>query len=380
MSTAVAAKGLKAQKTNVYAGLGDILQKGFDPVLQTDDQMIRISLDDIEVAPQVREEFEDEENPLSELGESLKVRQLQNIVVRPNQPGRGKRYLLVIGERRVRSAVASGQSDLWALVARMTDAEAEDAQFAENVQRKNLTQFEEARRIARDLEQLNGSRPALLLKYHKSQAWLSKRLSLLNLSPEARRAVQSNVTADVEVLSSLSMLEKSSPDEAKAVVEELRANRGKVKARDLVNAAKERVKAKEQKSKQETTVAAARDRSQEEPGEERVFAHAKMRSKAPPHEEPLARAYGEIFEKGRTPKDVLEALSDDSREAVEGYLATFYEAGKQAQDSARVVIEGFRNGGFATDGVGAFALVAYLHGTDGKAKFSLLNIFGAVKP
>ena len=44
-----------------------------------------------------------------------------------------------------------------------------------------------------------------------------------------------------------------------------------------------------------------------------------------------------------------------------------------------VLIQGFRNGQFSSDGDGAFALVAFLHGAASAAKFSLINVFGSVK-
>src|SRR5688572_18829892 len=66
---------------------------------------IDVPLDDIEVVAQVRETFEDpdDENSLANLGKSLRKRQAQAIVLRPNPRGT-KPYELVIGGRRVRGA------------------------------------------------------------------------------------------------------------------------------------------------------------------------------------------------------------------------------------------------------------------------------------
>lgn len=374
--SAVASKAPAKAKGGVFGGLTSILAEGFDPILSKDDRMERVNVDDILVLPQVREEFEDEDNLLSELGESLQGRQLQNIVVRPN-PEPGKPYILVIGERRLRSAQASGQGELWALIATMSDDEAEEAQFAENVQRKNLTLLEEAKRIQRDVEQL-GSTDAVLAKHKKSHAWLSKRLSLVDLPDQARRLMKENISADVEVIQNVKVIEQRDAGKAKALVDELKAGRGKVNARALAQSVKAQVKPKQAKAG--GAVATSKDRSHEEPGAATVFAPAKNKGARPSHEAPLVRAYEAIFEAQKAPQSVLDAFDDGEREAAESYLATFYEAGKQAVDPARIVIEGFRNGGFASDGLGAFALVAYLHGADRKAKFSLLNILGAVKP
>lgn len=119
-----------------------------------------ISLDLILVKNQVREEFEDEENPLSELADDIKQRGiLQPILVRPVQGGK---YELVAGERRFRAAKLAGLKAIPAFVKSMTDEEAAEAQFIENIRRKNLTLQEEAQRIQRDLDACGGDVEAVL--------------------------------------------------------------------------------------------------------------------------------------------------------------------------------------------------------------------------
>ena len=71
---------------------------------------------------------------------------LQPILLRPNSNG----YEL-IGERRYRVSKLAGFDQIPAYIRDMTDEEAEDAQMAENIHRKNLTQIEEAKKIQRDL-------------------------------------------------------------------------------------------------------------------------------------------------------------------------------------------------------------------------------------
>lgn len=374
---------------NAFAGLGDMLAGGLSDEFTSSDHMMKIKVADIELPEeQVRDkdQMEDDENTLDDLGDSLAKRQAQNIIVRPNPnyPHKtDKPYLNVAGERRVRASLKKGIPELWALVAELTDEEAEELQLAENIQRKNLTQMEEAKRIQRDLDKL-GSVEAVLEKHNKSRAWLSKIMSLLHLPEQAKRLVHENISADLEVINTVKTIEKADPKKAKALVDELKQTRGKSNAREKATAVKEEVKpSKKAKKDSGGSVATGRDRSHEEPSQGDVFAPAKPSrpSKRPAHEDVLERAYIAIFESGKAPKSVLDGMGDDEREAVENYLHTFYEAGKQASEgvSARVVIEGFRNGGFSSDGVGAFALVAYLHGTDGKAKFNVLNVFGCLK-
>lgn len=373
-------------KANAFEGLADMMSGGFDAEIGSADHMRKVALADIEIRAQVRDadQMEDEENTLDDLGDALAKRQAQNIVVRPNSPGSAQPYLLVAGERRVRAALRKGLPDLWALVAELTDEEAEELQFAENVQRKNLTQMEEAKRIQRDLDKLDGNVDAVLAKHNKSRAWLSKIMSLLHLPEQAKRLVKENISADLEVINTVKTIEKANPGKAKALVDDLKKSRGKTSAREQVAKVKEEVKPSKKTAAKNTggSVATPRNRDIEDPSEGQVFAPAKQArpSNRPAHESALTNAYMAIFEQGRQPKAVLEGLSDAEREAVESFLQTFYEAGVQATNAARTVMEGFRNGGFSSDGIGAFAMVAYLHGTDGKARFNLLNIFGVMKP
>ena len=373
-----------ATTTNAFAGLGDMLAGGFDTMLASDASEQMVSLDDIEIAAQDREEFEDAENTLADLGQSLRMQQAQAILLRPNRPGATRPYLLVAGERRVRAARIEGLQELRARIKPMSDEEAQDVQFAENVHRKNLTQIEEAKRLQRDLDQL-GSVEAVLAKHKKSRAWLSKNMALLQLPAEAKRLVTEGISADVEVITSVRTIETKDPKRAAALVDELKHTRGKESARDKVGAVKDEMRSAKKPAKSADTgsVATPRDRRQEAAGQGAIFAPAKADEKptrVPSEAEILERVYAAIFEDRKAPTSVLNALPAEQSAAMDTHLRTFYEAGKQAVDPAQAVIQGFRGGRFACDGSGAFALVAFLHGADRKAKFNLLNVAGCLKP
>jgi ParB family chromosome partitioning protein len=377
-------KAKKTPRTSAYAGLGDILAGGFDAGLTDDASDQTVNLDDIEIVAQVREEFEDDDNSLAELGRSLRKIQLQAILLRPNPAGSAKPYQLVAGERRVRAARLEGLRSLRARVKALSDEEAADAQFAENVQRKNLTQIEEAKRIQRDLDQL-GTVDKVLAKHNKSRAWLSKILSLLSLPEQAKRLVKENISADIELINSVRTIEKADPDKARALVDELKASRGKVNAREKVAAAKDEVKPPKthkvpakagSKAEAGESVATARDRSQQDPSGGKVFAGAKKPTPA----DLLGQAFVNIFEFGSSPKTLVDTtLSVKDREAVEAWLKASHAAGAASKDVGRSVMVGIREGKFAPDGSAAFALIAFLHGAQGK-KFSLLDILASAKP
>ena len=442
MSNKNAAAAKAAQKKpagGAFGGLADMLNAGDLGALTAENaqDFSMVVIAEISVKEQVREIFEDEENSLDDLAESIRQHGVfQPIIVRPI-PGPVP-FELVAGERRLRAAILANQEQIPAMVRELTDEQAEEIQFAENIQRKNLTQIETAKRLQRDLDELGGDVEALMQKRQKSRAWISKWLSMLDLPEQAMRVVTENVSADAEVILAVKQVEKLDPKAAEKLVDELKETRGKKgqNAREKVQAAKDAVKPPKKPRKEKTpptnpdAVATPKDRSHEEPGPVTtvepseleagtdsmladIFASAKMDAadQAPgqalddaqdaaqePAEEPaeaggaeqgrapalapaeaLSNAYGLIFESGSSPKMVLECMKQEERDNCETWLTSFYEAGITAKDVGRAVLQGFRNGQFAQEGPGAFALAAFLYGCDSEAKFSMLNILGSVK-
>ena len=369
---------------NPFTETANILGVGIDALFaEPDAQYSLIPLDMIEVKIQIRVEFEDEENPLSDLANSIKMHGvLQPIVIRQSSTG----YILVAGERRYRASVLAGLDSIPAIIRDMTDEEAEDAQLAENIHRKNLTQIEEAWKIQRDLDRL-GSIDAVLEKHQKSRPWLSKMLSLLHLPEQAKRLVTENVSADVEIITAVKTIEKHDPEKAKALVDDLKMTRGKENARDKVATVKKEVKpskkTKGPKEEKKPTVRKEQRKQNAEPEEQvdevGIFADAKVTT-GESLETVLADAYMSICENGLNPQTILESMNDTDKANVEVWLRSFYDLGKQDTDTTRGVVKGFRSRQFSGAGNGALALVAYLHGAGRENGFSVLNILNDVRP
>lgn len=359
-------------KENAFSGIADTLGVGIDALFaDTGQQYALIPLDMIEVRPQIREDFEDAENTLEDLAASIKVRGvLQPILLRPTKNG----YELIAGERRYRAAILAGLREIPALIRDMTDDEADDAQLAENIHRKNLTQIEEAKKIQRDLDRL-GSVELVLEKHQKSRAWLSKIISLLNLPEQAKRLISENVSADVEVINAVKIIEKTNPQKAKLLVDDLKETRGKANARDKVLTVKAEVKPSKKEKQKKENVFSEGHSDENLPITEEMFTVDGVVLSA----EILNDAYRNIFEHGVYPKAVLDEMSEKNKEIITGCLYPFYEAGMKTKDIGRTVIQCFRSGQFSSDGCGAFALTAFLYGADSEAKFNLLNIFGSMK-
>jgi ParB family chromosome partitioning protein len=367
--------------SNAFLDLGAGIDALFGDSGNPNEFEIMVNLDDVEIEAQVREEFEDDDNSLAELGRSLRLRQLQAIVIRPNRIGSDKPFLLVAGERRTRAARLEGLMQLRARVMDMTDEEAEDMQLAENIHRKNLTQIEEAKKIQRDLDRL-GSVEAVLEKHNKSRAWLSKMLALLNLPEQAKRLVTENVSADVEVINTVKTIEKHDPEKAKELVDELKENRGQVNARDKAAAVKDEVKPKKEKKEKKTIKEEQQDFFADAKNEDMESGEITTETETDTSSIRLVLdvAYTAIFVRGESPKKILDEMSADDKDLIDTWLRGFYDAGTNTKDVGRSALQCLRDDHFSSDGAGAFALVSFMYGVDSEAKYSLLNIFGTVKP
>ena len=209
--------------------LGQSMTDMFKSVKQASPTEVLISL--IDVTEQVREEFEDAENTLQELAETIKVQGvIQPIYLRTRPAGR---YALVAGERRLRAAKLAGLEKIPCLIRTLTDDQAIDAQFMENIHRKNLTQMEEARQLKKMLNSLKGDREALAQKVKKKQPWITQRLNLLDLPPQAQRLVNEKITADVTAINKVRQVERLDPAAAKALVDQAAAAKPGAGGKDL---------------------------------------------------------------------------------------------------------------------------------------------------
>lgn len=399
---------------NVFNALSGVLGAGFGDMMNTSGiELAVLRLDQIFVDAQIREQFEDESNSMDEMTASIdKHGVFQTVLVRPT-PNGPKEYKLVAGERRYIGSERAGKIDIPCLIKEMSDEEAATIQLQENIQRKNLTQIEVAKKLKADLDEAGGDIEAVMAKNNKSRAWVSKWLSLTTLDEQATRIISENISADLEVIGMVKTVEKINPTAAKAMVKELKETSGKVDARKVAEKHKDAVKppskAKMQKQGEKAT---AKDSAQKEPGTASVhnFAEAKSKSdaKAPspawpfpggieadkseepgPAERPgpaltpacLDDGYDLIFKKGLAPKAFLESLAKQDRADVQDWLQSFYDAGRNRENMALGLIQGLRNGTFATEGAGAFSMLAFVQGGDAQVdKFNVLNVLGLAKP
>ncbi len=124
---------------------------------------------------------------LAALGESIKANGIiQPLTVRKNSD---KLYELIAGERRLRAAVAVGIKRVPCVLCEADPCQSALIALIENLQRCDLTFFEEAEAIEKAVSIFGIDRVSLCESLGIAQSTLSNKLRLLKLSPEIRKRI-----------------------------------------------------------------------------------------------------------------------------------------------------------------------------------------------
>jgi ParB family chromosome partitioning protein len=100
----------------------------------------------------------------------------------------GGRFEIIAGERRYRAAVEAGLAELPCVVRETSDAEMMELALVENLQRKDLTPFEEADGLRVLAEKYGYTHEAMAEKLGKSRSTITESLSLGAMPEEVRQA------------------------------------------------------------------------------------------------------------------------------------------------------------------------------------------------
>ena len=127
------------------------------------------------------------EDALSELADSIRQHGiLQPLSVRRVEAG----YELIAGERRLRAAQLVGLTEIPCIIMNMDDKESGMAAMVENLQRQDLDFIEEARGIARLMDQWRFSQEQAARLLGKSQSSIANKLRLLRHNEEVLAAIR----------------------------------------------------------------------------------------------------------------------------------------------------------------------------------------------
>ena len=152
----------------------------------TDKKLVTLNINDIMPSPlQARKNFDEYELIL--LAESIKQNGLlQPITVRKNSLGM---YELIAGERRLRACKMAGISKIPCIVQRADKLSAAVFGVLENLQRSDLTVFEEAAGIRKLMDVFGISQCEIASQLGIAQSTLSNKLRLLRLSESQQNRI-----------------------------------------------------------------------------------------------------------------------------------------------------------------------------------------------
>ncbi len=166
---------------------------------------------------------------LDELTASIREKGvLEPILVRPH----AGRYQIVAGERRYRAAVEAGLDEIPAVVRSTTDAEAMELALIENLQRQDLSPFEEADGLKALSNHFGYTHEMLAEKLGKSRSSITETLALSALPEPVREQCRRADIASKSLL--LQIVRQSDPAKMSAFIGRLQeTSRRRQDVRDL---------------------------------------------------------------------------------------------------------------------------------------------------
>jgi ParB family chromosome partitioning protein len=132
---------------------------------------------------------------------------------------RGPRYQIVAGERRYHAAIQSGLHELPVVVRDVDETEMLELALVENIQRKDLTAFEEAEALHSLAQRCGYTHEDLAKRLGKSRTAVTESLALHSMPPDVRKICR---LADINSKSVLlQIVRQGDPQKMLALVEKL---------------------------------------------------------------------------------------------------------------------------------------------------------------
>jgi ParB family chromosome partitioning protein len=145
---------------------------------------------------------------------------LEPILVRP----RGSRFQIIAGERRYRAATEAGLAEIPCVVRDTSDAEMMELALVENLQRKDLTPFEEADGLKVLADSFGYTHEAMAQKLGKSRSSITEILTLTAMPDAVREQCR---RADIHSKSLLlQIVRQSTPEKMAQMVGRLQQEGG----------------------------------------------------------------------------------------------------------------------------------------------------------
>ena len=159
---------------------------------------------------------------------------IEPLIVRP----RGERYGIIAGERRYQAAVQLGLTELPVVVRAADESESIELALIENLQRKDLTAFEEAEALQALMGRFAYTHEQLAKRLGKSRTSITESLSLLAMPEEVQHLCRlADITAKSVLLE---IVRHRTPEAMIAFVERITREGGATRQRARETASKRR--------------------------------------------------------------------------------------------------------------------------------------------
>src|SRR5438034_7875398 len=157
---------------------------------------------------------------------------LEPLVVRQ----RGDRFQIVAGERRYQAAVQAGLRDLPVVIREADDTEMLELALIENLQRKDLTPFEEAEALHGLAERCGYTHEDLARRLGKSRTAVTESLALNAMPDEVRNLCRLADSSSKSLL--LQVVRQDTPEKITVLVEQIASQGGATRRQRQVGVAK----------------------------------------------------------------------------------------------------------------------------------------------
>ena len=137
---------------------------------------------------------------------------------------RGSRYQIIAGERRYQAAVQAGLHELPAVVRDVDETEMLEIALVENIQRKDLTAFEEAEALHSLAQRCGYTHEDLAKRLGKSRTSITESLTLHNMPAEVRKVCRLADITNKSVL--LQIVRQGDPAKMLAIIERMASQGG----------------------------------------------------------------------------------------------------------------------------------------------------------
>ena len=157
---------------------------------------------------------------------------LEPLVVRQ----RGERFQIIAGERRYQASVQAGLRELPVVVREVDDTEVIELALIENLQRKDLTPFEEAEALHGLADRCGYTHEDLARRLGKSRTSVTESLTLNGMPEEVRNLCR---LADISAKSLLlQVVRQDTPEKMTALIEKIASQGGGATRQQLREASK----------------------------------------------------------------------------------------------------------------------------------------------